>query len=178
LLIVINQIKILGFTLSCGQFCTNPGLVILLGDNKAEFIKNLETELSKTKASLRSLTNGIRNSFDSGVKTFMNVNGVNVISKVQDEGQLLGPIALNVSSEVFMKNINILSQEVFGPVTLIVNCETLEDVKEVLSNLEGQLTGTIHATENDLKGSNCESIIDILSNKVGRIIFNGVRFFF
>jgi NADP-dependent aldehyde dehydrogenase len=45
-------------------------------------------------------------------------------------------------------------------------------LEEIIANLEGQLTGTVLAENEELKNYN--NVINALQNRVGRIIFNGV----
>ncbi len=45
-------------------------------------------------------------------------------------------------------------------------------MEEVISNLEGQLTGTIISDDNEIVEHS--NIVNALQNRVGRIIFNGV----
>ena len=70
-----------------------------------------------------------------------------------------------------MKNITFY-QEVFGPFSLLVVCENRTELEEVLQQLEGQLTGSIIATQEEM--STHENLVQILQNKVGRMIFSGV----
>ena len=61
--------------------------------------------------------------------------------------------------------------EHFGPVTLFVTCEDMDDLRATVDALEGNLTGTVHAEEGEL-----ESISDLLHQlreKAGRVIWNG-----
>ena len=60
-------------------------------------------------------------------------------------------------------------EEVFGPSTLVVDCDSRERMLEVARSLEGQLTATIHASD----GDDYRELIRILETKVGRIVFNG-----
>ena len=75
-----------------------------------------------------------------------------------------------VEGATFLKNTT-LHQEVFGPFSMIVQCENATQLAEIISKLEGQLTGTILA-ENELE--NYSEVVNALQNRVGRIIFNGV----
>ena len=64
------------------------------------------------------------------------------------------------------------SQEVFGPYSLVVQCEDANQLEAIISKLEGQLTGTIIAESDE--ASNYAKVITALQNRVGRIIYNGV----
>jgi alpha-ketoglutaric semialdehyde dehydrogenase len=65
-----------------------------------------------------------------------------------------------------------LSDELFGPATLVVPCESKKCLEEIASNLAGQLTVTIHATDEDLK--EFAWLVDILREKAGRLVFGSM----
>ena len=60
----------------------------------------------------------------------------------------------------------------FGPFSLIVESENEAQLEQILNKLEGQLTGTIVATDSEITANT--NIVSALQNRVGRIIFNGV----
>ena len=81
------------------------------------------------------------------------------------------PSIASTSGENFLYNPK-LREEIFGPYSLIVKCEDEEELLDVVKSLEGQLTATIIAEEEELKSYS--PVIHILTEKVGRIIYNGV----
>jgi len=64
-----------------------------------------------------------------------------------------------------------LHEEVFGPATLVVRCQNLDEMLDVAAGLEGQLTATVHATPTELAMSG--ELLHILQSKAGRLIANG-----
>ncbi len=71
-----------------------------------------------------------------------------------------------------MKN-KAFHNEVFGPFSVVVKCESQEQLDTIIENLEGQLTGTIlNADVSELESF--KNTIDTLKNRVGRLIFNSV----
>ena len=60
----------------------------------------------------------------------------------------------------------------FGPATLLVLCESDQELTAVADELHGQLTGTLFGTQEDLQ--QYQAVYRVLSQKVGRVIFNGV----
>ena len=52
----------------------------------------------------------------------------------------------NTDSKTFRQQ-NILHEEVFGPSTLLVNCGSTQELEQIARDLPGQLTATIHGTE-------------------------------
>src|SRR5262249_8335328 len=87
-------------------------------------------------------------------------------------------LATQVSSAVFTTDAKSflrsseLAEELFGPATLVIGCESHDDLEAVAGALEGQLTVTIHATERDVEQHS--PILDILREKAGRLVFGGV----
>jgi NADP-dependent aldehyde dehydrogenase len=64
-----------------------------------------------------------------------------------------------------------LASEVFGPSTLLVRFATNDELLDAARSLNGHLTATIHGTEEDLH--EFSDLVQILRDKVGRIVFNG-----
>lgn len=75
------------------------------------------------------------------------------------------------SGKVFLANPN-LQDEVFGPFSMMIVCDSMEELLLALSSLHGQLTGSIFCEEEVIQ-ENIE-IINRMQSKVGRMIFNGV----
>ena len=73
--------------------------------------------------------------------------------------------------KTFLENPT-LHLEVFGPFSMVVQCDNTSELEQVIASLEGQLTGTVISDNNEI--SNYSNIIAALQNRVGRIIFNGV----
>jgi len=82
------------------------------------------------------------------------------------------PVIAQVSGTVFEQDNN-LSAEVFGPYSLVVRCESKEQMIRIARSMHGQLTATIfHAPDRDL--DDFRELPGILKTKVGRLIFNGI----
>ena len=64
-----------------------------------------------------------------------------------------------------------LSEEIFGPDTLVVRCESTADFVQAAEKLDGHLTATLLGSEEDLAAHG--ALISLLEGKVGRLIFNG-----
>ena len=159
-------------TLGAGQFCTNPGLILGIKDtNLTNFIKILSEEIVKIEPSCM-LHPTIIGAYESNKAKMQQQKGLETKATIKKElAANYGRQALTtVEGATFLANTN-LHQEVFGPFSMIVQCENAVQLEEIISKLEGQLTGTILA-ENELE--NYGNIVAALQNRVGRIIFNGV----
>ena len=160
-------------TLGSGQFCTNPGLIVLLNtDHLPDFLKAAQGRISGISGT-PMLSSAIKRSYDKGVDDFLSVPAVNELAVGKDGGTPLQgtPRLLMTSFQGFMRNKE-LSEEVFGPCSLIVVAENKSEILELAKNLSGHLTATIHGTPLDL--DQYSDLVEILEQKAGRIIFNGV----
>ena len=160
-------------TLGTGQFCTNPGL--LFGIKSAEltaFIENLGKEVLLIQPSVMLHPNIISAFETNKIKTTSQSN-IQVVAEYKDVVQpnFAKSMITTVEGETFLKNAT-LHQEVFGPFSIVVQCKDIRQLEDIISSLEGQLTGTIIAENNEITSH--PRIIETLQNRVGRIIYNGV----
>jgi NADP-dependent aldehyde dehydrogenase len=160
-------------TLGAGQFCTNPGLVFVLDDADTDaFASALEAAMQKTEPATM-LNEGIFQNYEARKEKLFAESGVEpAIAVTSEEAAWKGcPAVAQTSAEQFISN-PLLHEEVFGPLTLLVRCKDYEEMKTAAAELAGQLTATIMGPEDQL--SAWQELIDILTQKVGRLIFNGV----
>lgn len=160
-------------TLGVGQFCTNPGLVVVReSDAAAEFATGLGQALEAVSAGTM-LTEPIAGAYKAGLDRFATTDGVEVAAKgqVDGDGAAVGASCLlKTTGGVFLTN-PALAEEVFGPSTLVVISRDKDELLKIAHSLGGHLTATIHGTTEDLV-ENTELIYE-LEQKVGRLIFNG-----
>ena len=160
-------------TLGAGQFCTNPGLLLgVKGASLNQFGQTLAEEIVKIEPTCMLHPN-IFGAYESGKEKAIAQDGLEVLANYSnDAASNFGrQIVSKVDGNTFLNNPT-LHHEVFGPFSLIVECEDETQLEQVLNELEGQLTGTIVATDDELVSN--LGIISALQNRVGRIIFNGV----
>lgn len=160
-------------TLGAGQFCTNPGLLLAVkGAALNEFAEELTKAIENTQPSCM-LHASMQADFEEGILKREAQKGVSKVAQFKGEVPPNHGRAtiLKVSGEEFLKN-KVLSQEVFGPFSILVECDNEAELLQVINTLEGQLTGTIIGAENELEHH--QDIIFALQNRVGRLIFNGV----
>ncbi|MFK7002069.1 aldehyde dehydrogenase (NADP(+)) [Flavobacterium oreochromis] len=160
-------------TLGAGQFCTNPGLIIALKTPELnDFVAELASEILQIPPSCM-LHHLIRKNYGEGKQELSSQKGVEVLATYQGEikANYAPQTILQVSATEFLNN-KTLSHEVFGPFSILVICESKEQMTHVITNLEGQLTGTIIAESEELQ--EYKEVIEALKGRVGRLIFNGV----
>ena len=104
-----------------------------MGDN-TEFMKTLKEAVTKVKP-FRLLTEGITRSFHNGIATFLKVKGVNCEYRLSAEAPHVGATILSTNIDTFVKHSDTLTEEIFGPVTLIVQCKNIDELFKGLSVL-------------------------------------------
>ena len=159
--------------MGAGQFCTNPGLILgIAGDDLDQFGKELSRELLSQESSCMLHPN-IAEAFHTGSRKMLDEKGVEMLAlEMENHGENHGRQALvKVNGTDFIENKR-LHQEVFGPFSMLVCCRDLEELTAIVNNLEGQLTGTVLAQQDEAQ--NYKPLIQALSSRVGRIIFNNV----
>ena len=159
-------------TLGAGQFCTNPGLVFIPHDRSEKLIERL-CELMATTAPFTMLTPGICLAYQEGVERLCHNPRVELIAeqKINETDNCLAGAALFQTDAISFLEDQSLCAEVFGPSTLLIKYASREQLIDCARSLEGQLTATIHADEEELK--NNDELIAILQMKAGRLVFNG-----
>jgi 2,5-dioxopentanoate dehydrogenase len=161
-------------TLGVGQFCTNPGLVFVeTGPAAQSFLQKLVGLIQSTPAGTM-LTADLCSAYRQGVEKFSQASGVQLLAQAKlAEGSgkaQAGAAVFLTKSETFLGN-HALMDEVFGPATMIVECQSGEQMLAAAHQLEGQLTATVHGTDTDLAAHG--NLLTTLANKAGRLLCNG-----
>ncbi len=160
-------------TLGVGQFCTNPGVIIGIGDARFEpFVRRMEALIRDAQPGTM-LYPAIFRSYEAGVQRLSAIEGTGTTRSSVGAGANAPearPSMFDTSAQLFMRHRE-LGEEVFGPSTVVVRCGSREEMEAVARHLEGQLTATIHGTPSDL--AEYASLVSILETKAGRLIFNG-----
>jgi len=160
-------------TLGAGQFCTNPGLILgIKSENLEKFTVQLANEILKIEPSCM-LNPSIHQNYVTNNKELSSQKGVQIVAVYDknDKPNYASQKILTVSGADFLENA-VLHKEVFGPFSIVVQCEHEADLVIIINKLEGQLTGSILAEDNEL--DNHDQLVNALENRVGRIIFNGL----
>lgn len=160
-------------TLGAGQFCTNPGLILAVKNESLNgFITLLADEVLKI-APTCMLNPSIHKNYQLNNEELSSQNGVQVIVAYDENvnPNFASQKILTVSGKGFLEN-PVLHKEVFGPFSIVVQCENEAELVAIINKLEGQLTGTVIAEDNEI--DTFDAVVDALGNRVGRIIFNGM----
>ena len=166
------------FSASCmmgaGQFCTNPGLVLLIASKGTnEFTASVARKFAASPAGTL-LSEGVRTSLASAVGTLRDAG-----ARLQAGGQSEpGPkiafqnTLLTVSAAEFLKRPDVFQTEMFGAATLFVVAESPRQLIDVIGQLEGNLTGAIYSSNSPADDAIYDQVADAIRPKVGRLLNN------
>ncbi|RFZ92705.1 aldehyde dehydrogenase (NADP(+)) [Mucilaginibacter conchicola] len=160
-------------TLGMGQFCTNPGLMLAVeGEGLDEFYKHLGGQIEQVKPA-NMLHAGIHEAYQKKSSAALSQDGVTDVARTSTKGVDIQaePIIATVTAETFLQN-HLLSEEVFGPFSLLVKCKDEQQLMQVLKTVSGQLTTTVMGTDSDLASH--PNLLQMLPLLAGRVLFNGV----
>ncbi|MDQ7024991.1 MAG: aldehyde dehydrogenase (NADP(+)) [Anaerolineae bacterium] len=160
-------------TLGSGQFCTNPGLIFLLDNADSNAFIETVSEKMQAKQAGTLLNSGVKQYLEANVSTTMGKDSVQIKtggSIVEDARICYENTVMQTSAQAFIDDAD-LQREHFGPVTLFVLCQSLDEMKAAFQTLEGNLTATIHAADDELKTAT--KLFDVLREKAGRLLLNG-----
>lgn len=159
-------------TLGVGQFCTNPGLVLLIDSlNAQQFVGQLAESLAKKEAQ-SMLTAGIFSAYENALVQRAGTAGIHQVTEgmVSHAPHAVHPSLFTTTAANFIKN-STLREEIFGPASLVVFCSDAEELLRVAQSLEGQLTCTLQIEPEDY--ALAVKLLPILERKAGRILSNG-----
>lgn len=159
-------------TMGSGQFCTNPGIVVAVDGPDLDIFVDAAAAALGEAAPQVMLTPGIHASYDKGVAALAGHDAVETLARgTEAEGANRGRAALfSTTGKAFIAD-PALSHEVFGAASIIVRCADLAEVRQVLEQVEGQLTITLQIDEGDY--ADAAALLPVLERKAGRILANG-----
>lgn len=164
------------FATSClmgvGQFCTNPGLVLLLQGSVTD---RFRADVHKRFASApvgTLLGPAVVKSLEQGVKTLAS-HGASIEVGGHaggGKGASFQNTLLRTSGFNFLKEPHALQTETFGNSTLFVECQSIAELLQVIEILEGNLTGSIYSDATGKDDSDYATIAPALRQRVGRLL--------
>lgn len=154
-----------------GQFCTNPGLVLLLADDRASaFVSAVKDRFSDaTPGTLlspsvkKSLSAAIRTLVSAGAQ--LHTGGNEVDGKCAYENTLL-----TASAADFIASPEVFQTEAFGNATLVVTADSVGQLCELIAALEGNLTGCVYSAADGVDDQAYQAVASQLARRVGRLM--------
>jgi len=156
-----------------GQFCTSPGVWVVVGKTTDAsyqgFIDAASQSLSEQAAGVM-LTPAMCQSYNNAVDNRKAIAGVELLATGLAGREQDCSASLFATDFSTYKNTPALHEELFGFSALIVRCDDFAQMMAFTLLLSGNLTASIHALEADL--TLAKELAQTLAHKVGRLIYN------
>jgi len=157
-------------TMGAGQFCTNPGIAVVVGGSDADaFSAAAKDRLSEIDAQTM-LTDGIASAYRQGRDRIRSTSGVREVLGTSCDSRNATPYLFAATGKDWLAN-EALGEEIFGPLGMIVVAADVHEMTAIANSLKGQLTCTLHMDDADTEYA--QSLLPILERKAGRILANG-----
>lgn len=156
--------------MGAGQFCTNPGIAVVIDNADADAFVNAASAALEKIAPQTMLTDGIARAYQDGKARFENNPAVKPLFTSANEGRQASPNLYEISGEAFLSD-HTLGEEVFGPLGVVVRVQSVDEMLRLAKGLVGQLTVTLHMDNGDVEAA--KLLLPILERKAGRILANG-----
>lgn len=164
------------FSTSClmgtGQFCTNPGLVVLLAGAESETFVQTLTERFGAAAVGTLLAAGVESGLTQSVQTLQAAGAELIVGGTAGagEGYSFANTLLKVSGERFLADPEALQTEAFGNESLFVIAADMTEAVAIARHFEGNLTGCIYSDTGGADDADYDRIAPLLRRKVGRLL--------
>lgn len=158
------------FTLGVGQFCTNPGVVLLPRGPAGDALRDALVRMTAATPGGSMLNQRVCESYSQGLDRLLAAGATRLGSGTPGAGATEGVAAVWEADAAAVTARPELLAEVFGPSTLLVRYEDDADLVAFADAMEGQLTATLHGEAAELARQG--ALVASLADKVGRLIVN------
>ena len=158
--------------LGTGQFCTNPGVIVVQASEESEVFIGMLRERYESAAPGALLGVGSVKGLGESVQTLVSSGAELVVggSEITGQGCRFQNTLMRVSGETFVAAPEALQTEAFGNSTLIVVGADEDEMVTIAGIIEGSLTGSIYSHNGGGDDSLAERIADRLRPRVGRLL--------
>lgn len=164
------------FSSSClmgtGQFCTNPGVVVIPADDAGRSFQSAVVERFSRAATGTMLAEGVRRSFAAGIRTLTDAGAVVLTGGQPGGGKGISfqNTVLSVTGELFLQNPQVFQTEMFGNGSLFITADSAAQMVRIAEAMEGNLTGCLYTDTAGSDDADYEMIAAALRPRVGRLL--------
>jgi NADP-dependent aldehyde dehydrogenase len=158
--------------MGAGQFCTNPGIVVLIaGDQTEKFITAVAQRFEKAAVGTL-LSKSVETNLQSNLSALRSAGAELVVgdSDGQGTGYCRANTLLRTSGESFLANAEALQTEAFGNASLLIVAAGIDEAAQLLGQMEGNLTGCVYSHTGGKDDANYDLVAGPLRQRVGRLL--------
>ncbi|QDS92382.1 NADP-dependent fatty aldehyde dehydrogenase [Roseimaritima multifibrata] len=155
-----------------GQFCTNPGMVLLIEDPATETFVSTVTERFAAAPAGTLLSPAVATSLSKSVQILVDAGAERLAGdgKAETDRCAVSNTLLKCSAEQFLTDPETFQTEAFGNASLLVVAKDLDQATSVLDQLEGNLTGCLYTATDDSDEAAYDQLAFALTPRVGRLL--------
>jgi alpha-ketoglutaric semialdehyde dehydrogenase len=161
-------------TLGVGQFCTCPGVIVMLDGPETDAFLTEASALLAESSHETMLTGGIFDAYRAGFEKLCNKTTVDLLGhdevRFEATGNRAIPAMFRTDAATFLSDDE-LGEELFGPTTLAVVCSSSDQLLSVARKFRGELTATLHGSQADMEAYS--DLPSILAARAGRLLAGG-----
>lgn len=154
----------------CGQFCTNPGLVVGIRSDAFSAFQNSVAALINDQPAQTMLNAGTLRSYAVGLQNLHEHSGMVHMAGSNQQGHQARPQLFKADVELLLNGDKVLQEEIFGPTSIFIEATDQAQLNAAINALHGQLTATLIGEPEDL--TQFAELTALLEVKVGRILIN------
>lgn len=157
--------------MGCGQFCTNPGLILGIKSEAFTRLIHKLTDIMAAKPAQTMLNAGTLKSYASGLSHLQAHQGIQHLTGQVQQGPQAQPQLFKAGVDLLLAGDQLLQEEIFGPTTIVIEVADKTELIKALSSMNGQLTASLIADDSDLEAF--ADVVPVLEEKAGRLLING-----
>lgn len=155
------------FTLGAGQFCTNPGLVFV--PSGADLGRDVAAALATDPVPM--LHDGIADAFAERIGELAKAGLGVVAGTTEQSGREVVPTVFATTAARLADDPGGIVEECFGPSTVLVDYDDLDQVVKALAQVPPSLAMAVHATDDEV--ADVAGLVRFATARTGRVIWNG-----
>jgi len=164
------------FVTSClmgtGQFCTNPGLIVLLaGEGTERFIETIAARFRAAPVGTL-LSKSVAKTLEASAGAIETAGAKRLVGGTSGggAGYSFANTLFRAGAQAFLERPHDFQVEAFGNASLVVVADDVAQAARVLDSLEGNLTGCIYSDTAGSDDARYTELAPVLRRKVGRLL--------
>ena len=155
-----------------GQFCTNPGIAVLLAGESSDAFVNSVADRYKDAPVGTLLSAGVEKSLGENIGVLKNAGATELVggSTASGAGFSCANTVLKVDGSKFLSDPEIFQTEAFGNAALFLIASDLDEACNVIDSMEGNLTGCVYSAKSGADDEAYDRVAESLRPKVGRLL--------
>ena len=168
---IATEYKVSGL-MGTGQFCTNPGMMVLIEDeNSRAFVDSIVAQYQEAPVGTL-LSSGVERSLVENVDVLKRAGAEQLIGGTAGAGTgfSCANTVLSITGEQFLGDSEVFQTEAFGNAALVVMAKDLDQVCAIIEKLEGNLTGCVYSAKSGDDDGAYDRVAEVLRPRVGRLL--------